>query len=86
MYNENPIHLTEEFNYTDFDNVDEYWTHYEGQFKDDNKEGVGTLFLTNGEKFVGNFYKDYVNGPGTFYNLYGEAIQGYWEDNKLVQQ
>lgn len=84
LYNENPIHFQEEFNYNDFDNVDEYWIRYEGAFKDDNKEGQGTLYLSNGEKLVGTFLKDFVSGHGTFINIYGKEIQGYWEENKLV--
>ena len=37
---------------------------YEGMFYDDNKEGTGTLYLTNGEKYYGQFQKDFVNGSG----------------------
>lgn len=69
LYNENPAELRQPYNFSDFDNVDEYWTKYEGNFRDDNKEGHGTLFLSNGEKFIGTFDKDFVNGPGTYYPL-----------------
>ena len=44
--------------------IEEYWVKYEGGFRlfcylifnnfsDDMKEGMGTLYLTNGEKFYG---------------------------------
>ena len=28
-----------------------YWVRYEGEFNDDNKEGKGILYLTNGERY-----------------------------------
>jgi hypothetical protein len=62
--------------------VEEYWTKYDGEFKDDNKEGFGTLYLSNGEKFSGTFKKDFVNGPGTFFKLDGTTIYGIWINNK----
>ena len=37
-----------------------------GDFLDDNKEGIGTIFLSNGDKFTGNFENDFVHGSGTF--------------------
>ncbi|KAL4475150.1 hypothetical protein ABPG74_001846 [Tetrahymena malaccensis] len=84
LYNENPAPLNQPYDFSDFDNVEEYWTKYEGQFKDDNKEGYGTLFLSNGEKFVGTFFKDFVNGEGTFYTLNGDVLQGQWHQNKFI--
>lgn len=41
-----------------------YWVKYEGGFKDDNKEGMGKLLLTNGEIFEGYFLNDFASGPG----------------------
>lgn len=37
LYNENPIDLDHSFNYNDFDEIDDYWTKYDGEFRDDNK-------------------------------------------------
>jgi len=37
LYNENPNNLDEAFNYNDFDEIDDYWTKYDGEFRDDNK-------------------------------------------------
>ena len=37
LYNENPNNLDEAFNYNDFDEIDDYWTRYDGEFRDDNK-------------------------------------------------
>ena len=51
LHNENPLIFNNQFDYRDFDMVDEYWIKYEGEFVDDNKEGFGTLYVSNGEKF-----------------------------------
>jgi len=74
------------FDYTDFDMVEDHWIRYEGQFFDDNKEGFGSLFLTNSELYSGNFKNDLVNGQGTFYQKDGNAIQGMWSDNRLQRK
>ena len=31
-------------------------------FKEDNKEGFGTIYLSNGDRFSGRFSMDLVNG------------------------
>ena len=45
-------------------NILSYWVRYEGEFNDDNKEGKGILYLTNGERYQGLFLKDCVHGHG----------------------
>ena len=52
----------------------------------DKKEGFGTLYLTNGEKFAGNFEEDEAKGFGNFYKINGEVISGYWENNLFVRK
>ena len=52
---------------------------------EDFKEGYGTLFLANGEKYIGEFSQDMVNGLGSFLRLNGETIYGRWDDNQLVE-
>jgi hypothetical protein len=42
-----------------------------GGFHDDNKEGQGTLYLSNNEKFEGFFIADLVSGPGKFFKRNG---------------
>lgn len=84
LYNENPVAFTSQFDFRDLDFVEEYWEKYQGEFKDDNKEGYGTLHLSNGEKFAGVFKRDFVNGTGTFYKLDGTTIQGTWVNNKFI--
>jgi len=39
LYNDEVQNTTENLNYRDFDEIDNYWIKYEGQFKDDDKNG-----------------------------------------------
>lgn len=36
------------FDYKNFENIDQYWVKYEGNFLADSKNGEGKLYLTNG--------------------------------------
>lgn len=56
---------------------------YEGGFHDDNKEGLGKLHLSNGERFEGYFLSDMASGPGKYYNRRGEVAEGHWRHNKI---
>ena len=67
LFNDEPKQLVGSFDYTDFEMIDDYWTRYEGEFKGDDKEGKGKLYLTNGEYLEGNFKDDLVNGQGIFH-------------------
>jgi hypothetical protein len=42
------------------------------------KDGQGTLYLSNGETFRGQFESDQPNGEGIFKNVRGELINGFW--------
>jgi hypothetical protein len=84
LYNEEPKILATGYDYTSWDEVDEYWTKYEGRFVEDNKEGHGKLYLTNGEVFVGNFEGDEVNGEGCFYRRDKTVFKGRWKNNQLL--
>lgn len=48
------------------------------------RQGLGTLLLSNGEKFLGSFINGKVHGEGTFYKLNGEIEVGYWQNNQFV--
>lgn len=55
-----------------------YWSRYTGGFHDDNKEGNGILYLSNGERLEAYFLGDLVCGPGVFYKKNGQIIEGRW--------
>jgi hypothetical protein len=49
----------------------------------DKKNGFGTLYMCNGEKFSGCFNKDMIEGYGTFTKINGEKVSGIWNQNIL---
>jgi len=59
--------VIEETVYKKFNLSELNWTYYEGEFKMDHKEGFGTLYMTNGDRFSGSFKSDAIEGFGTFY-------------------
>ena len=80
IYNDEPNHENL-FDFSNFDTLNEHWIKYEGQFREDSKDGLGTLYLTNGNKFFGIFRDDKVHGKGTYYSKEDETITGEWVDN-----
>lgn len=90
MINENFSELSQEnaIDYNDFDCEKNFnlWKEYCGEFKNDKKEGIGTLLFSNGEKFVGIFKDNKAEGSGAFQTKSGERINGKWADNKLKEK
>jgi len=41
--------------------------------------GVGTLILTNNEKFVGEFEDGMVHGDGEFTTADNQVVKGSWD-------
>lgn len=75
-------------NYEDFNAVenDRLWSSYSGEFKMDQKNGVGTLRFRTGEKLIGSFKNDKVDGNCAFYQKDGSVLQGVWADDKLIEE
>jgi len=48
LYNEYPSPIECSFDYKDFNKIGDYWIKFEGNFKEDFKEGQGKIILTNG--------------------------------------
>jgi hypothetical protein len=48
------------------------------------KSGHGTLFLSNGEYYEGEFMEDAANGEGRFVRMNGEVVAGRWLNNVFV--
>ena len=46
--------------------------------------GIGTLFLSNGDKYTGDFVNGKFNGTGTLTRANGEIIRGKWLNGNLV--
>ncbi|CAD8073265.1 unnamed protein product [Paramecium sonneborni] len=83
LYNDTP--KIEDINYRNLEDIGYGWTKYVGQFYDDNKNGSGTLYFFNGDRFEGHFQDDQVQGQGRFISIGGQVIQGIWNFNHLVQ-
>lgn len=64
MYNNDVEKVNGEMEYRDLSNYGNKWTKYQGDFRSDIKEGFGTLYFSNGEKYVGGFKADHIHGAG----------------------
>lgn len=69
---------------SDFGRVGQMWISYEGAFKGDMKHGQGIIELTNGEKVVGTFREDRLDGPGAIYRQDGSIQEAQWKENHLI--
>ena len=87
IINDQPNRVSESgFDYTDFNNIDEGWISYEGEFFEDVKTGEGVLKLSNGEILQGEWSDNCVNGECAFYTVRGDVIKGIWENNMLIEE
>ena len=49
-------------------------------------DGFGTLYWTDGTKYVGHFANDGPNGRGKTFDKNGNVLQdGYWQNGRLAQ-
>lgn len=63
---------------------------YEGEWKNDEKDGkgtvahhtIGTLTYSNGDQYKGNFSANKKNGQGTLTLANGERYEGEWNDDR----
>lgn len=53
---------------------------YEGEFKDNMKDGYGVLITVNGWKYMGDFQKNKRHGYGRLFNPKEKLIfRGFWK-------
>ena len=50
----------------------------------DKKHGFGTLYWSDGSKFVGNWKNGKQNGKGVYYSTDGTKIEGEWVNGKKI--
>ena len=56
---------------------------YEGDFKNDKREGKGVQYYKNGDRYEGDFKNNKREGKGIFYCFNGDREMGdYFNDNK----
>ena len=58
---------------------------YNGEFKEDKKEGKGTFIWEDGRKFVGEWKEGKQHGPGSYTNARAETRKGIWKSGKLLK-
>ena len=73
-------------NWERLDRVEQFWVKYEGQFKEDLKNGLGVLYFSNGESFSGVFRDDLPEGVGNFKSIDGSQIKGVWSNGVFVEE
>ncbi|EAR95170.1 kinase domain protein (macronuclear) [Tetrahymena thermophila SB210] len=59
------------------------WIRYEGDMKQNQIQGFGTMYFIDNLKYVGNFAQGIPEGQGSFYTNDGKVIAGVWEQGKL---
>ena len=57
---------------------------YEGDYRDDKKEGFGTFIWADGRKYVGGWRDGKQHGNGE-YIANGASQKGVWEDGKRTK-
>mgnify|MGYP000983889521 CR=1 FL=1 len=86
LHNRNPAIDEEIFDGLNFEHLGNRWVRYEGTFIEGRKNGTGSIILTNGCRFDGNFSNDVVRGQGSYTRADGSVIVGCWKNNKLLKQ
>ena len=55
---------------------------YVGKYRDNQRNGQGTLTFANGDKYVGEWKDGKENGQGTYTFVDGDKYVGEWRDSK----
>lgn len=57
--------------------------HYDGQWREDKKNGVGAFDYPSGDKYEGEWTDNLRDGKGTFRRSNGDSVKGVWEKDVL---
>jgi hypothetical protein len=57
---------------------------YEGNFKNNKKDGKGEFTWPNGSKYIGEWNNNVQNGQGKYIKEYGIIAEGIWDYGKLM--
>lgn len=58
-------------------------TSYEGEWKNNQIDGRGTITYANGDKYTGEFSNSLKNGTGIYIWVNGEEYEGAWTNDKM---
>jgi hypothetical protein len=56
---------------------------YEGEWKDDRRDGAGTFFHADGSRYEGQWSQGRKDGKGTLFFANGDSYQGNWAEGQL---
>ena len=73
-------------NYKDFNDFKDYWKSYSGDFKGDRKDGEGCMVFRTGDKYIGGFKSNAIEGSGVFFRKDGTSFKGLWVNNRLIDE
>ena len=59
---------------------------YEGEWKDDARDGKGTFYYVNGDKYVGDWKDDVQHGKGIYYFNSGDRYEGDYVNGERTGQ
>ena len=53
---------------------------YDGEWKNDKKEGLGTLEMATGDRYDGEWLEGKKNGTGTYTFVNNDSYEGYFQN------
>jgi S1-C subfamily serine protease len=56
--------------------------YYEGELKNRKRDGYGTAYFENGDKYIGQYKDDKREGQGTYYHVNGNKYVGEFKDGQ----
>ena len=59
---------------------------YEGDYKNNKREGKGIFYWNNGNRYEGDFINDKFEGNGILYYKNGKVIKGIWKNGKCLKK
>ena len=56
---------------------------YEGNFKDGQAHGQGSIIYENGDHYDGEWFRGQMNGRGQYVTAQGDKYDGLWKEDAL---
>lgn len=69
----------------DFSTVGNGWVKYDGQFVEGLKDGLGSLYFSNNDLYIGKFKRNKAEGRGAYTKADSFVVVGRWESDQLKE-